>query len=136
MRIVVEQTVMSEVSPLIAKIESTQFRKEPLPAFRVGDTIRVWALIKEGDKERSQAFEGVVIKRQHSGSRESFTVRKVSYGVGVERTFPVHSSRIEKVEVVSRGVVRRARLFYLRERSGKAARIKSVVEHRNRSVSG
>lgn len=135
MRIVVEQTVMSEVSPLIAKIESTQFRKEPLPLFRVGDTVRVWALIKEGDKERSQAFEGVVIKRQHSGSRESFTVRKVSYGVGVERTFPVHSSRIEKVEVVGRGAVRRARLFYLRERSGKAARIKRASDHGTRSVS-
>lgn len=122
---------MSDVSPLIAKIEQTQFRKNRFPAFRVGDTVRVWVLIKEGDKERSQAFEGIVIQKKHSGVRETFTVRKVSYGVGVERTFPVHSPRIERLEVVSRGIVRRAFLSYLRNLSGKAARIKSIVENRS-----
>lgn len=126
---------MSEVAPLIEKVEATQSRKNPLPDFRVGDTVRVWVLIKEGDKERSQAFEGVVLKRQHSGCRETFTVRKISYGVGVERTFPYHSSRIEKVELVGRGVVRRARLFYLRDLSGKAARIKSAPRHTNTAES-
>ena len=92
--------------------------------------IRVWVLIKEGDKERTQAFEGVVIRRHHHGLRSSFTVRKVSYGVGVERIFPAHSPRIDRVEVVSRGEVRRARLFYLRELSGKAARIKERTTKR------
>ena len=115
---------MSDVVTAIQSIEKAQQRKSPLPAFRVGDTVRVWVLIKEGDKERSQAFEGVVIKRHHHGARSSFTVRKISYGVGVERIFPSHSPRIDRVEVVSRGDVRRARLYYLRQLSGKAARIK------------
>lgn len=115
---------MSDVIPAIEALENAQQRKTPLPEFRVGDTVRVWVLIKEGDKERAQAFEGVVIKRHHTGSRASFTVRKISYGVGVERIFPVHSPRIDKVEVISRGQVRRARLYYLRGLSGKAARIK------------
>ncbi|MCS6914802.1 MAG: 50S ribosomal protein L19 [Myxococcota bacterium] len=112
------------MTPAIAKIEQAQLRKNPLPEFRVGDTVRVWVLIKEGDKERAQAFEGVVIKKHHPGARASFTVRKISYGVGVERIFPLHSPRIERVEVVSRGAVRRARLYYLRDLSGKAARIR------------
>ena len=121
---------MSDVVPAVEKLEQIQLRKNSLPAFRVGDTVRVSVLIKEGDKERAQAFEGVVIKRHHHGPRASFTVRKISYGVGVERIFPVHSPRIDKVEVVSRGEVRRARLYYLRERSGKAARIRERAGNR------
>lgn len=121
---------MSDVIPIIANLEKAQQRKTPLPEFRAGDTVRVWVLIKEGDKERAQAFEGVVIKKQHTGSRASFTVRKISYGVGVERIFPIHSPRIEKVEVLTRGQVRRARLYYLRGLSGKAARIKERTTHR------
>jgi large subunit ribosomal protein L19 len=115
---------MSDAIPAIAKLEQAQHRKNPLPDFRVGDTVRVWVLIKEGDKERAQAFEGVVIKKHHTSARASFTVRKISYGVGVERIFPMHSPRLDRVEVVSRGAVRRARLYYLRELSGKAARIR------------
>ena len=108
--------------PVIRDIEASYRRN--LPTFRSGDTVRVHTLIKEGDKERVQVFEGVVIDRREGGSRGSFTVRKISYGVGVERIFPLHSSRIEKVEVTMKGRVRRARLNYLRELEGKAARIK------------
>ena len=115
---------MSDVVPVIHSLETSQLRKQTLPEFRAGDTVRVWVLIKEGDKERTQAFEGVVIRRHHHGARASFTVRKISYGVGVERIFPAHSPRIDKVEVISHGEVRRARLFYLRDLSGKAARIR------------
>lgn len=107
---------------LIEQIEQRQLRTD-LPEFRPGDTVRVHAKVIEGDKERIQVFEGVVLRRTRGGNRATFTVRKVSYGVGVERTFPLHSPRIEKIEVVSRGKVRRARLYYLRELSGKAARI-------------
>ena len=109
--------------PLLREIESS-YRRTDLPDLRSGDSVRVHTLIKEGDKERVQIFEGVVIGQHRGGSRASFTVRKVSYGVGVERIFPLHTSRIEKIEVVSRGEVRRARLNYLRELEGKAARIK------------
>jgi large subunit ribosomal protein L19 len=109
--------------PLIREIESS-VRREGIPEFRPGDTVRVHTLIKEGDKERVQVFEGVVIDRRVSSARASFTVRKISYGVGVERVFPLHSSRIDKVEIVQRGRVRRARLNYLRSLQGKAARIK------------
>lgn len=109
--------------PLIREIESS-FRRDTLPDFRPGDSVRVHTLIKEGDKERVQVFEGVVIDRRGGSALASFTVRKISYGVGVERVFPLHSSRIEKVEVVQRGRVRRARLNYLRNLQGKAARIK------------
>jgi large subunit ribosomal protein L19 len=115
---------MSNVVPILASIEQKQLRKQPLPEFRVGDTVRVHVLIREGEKERVQAFEGVVIKKTNAGMRASFTVRKVSYGVGVERVFPSHTPRIEKVEVIARGRVRRARLYYLRDLAGKAARIK------------
>jgi large subunit ribosomal protein L19 len=115
---------MSDVTPILAKIESKQQRKSAHPDFKVGDTIKVMVLIKEGEKEREQAFEGVVIKKQNAGVRASFTVRKVSYGVGVERVFPLHTPRIAKIEVIARGRVRRARLFYLRDLAGKAARIK------------
>ena len=125
---------MSDVVPAIQKIEANQLRKTPLPQFRVGDTVRVWVLIKEGDKERAQAFEGVVIKRHHPGPRASFTVRKISYGVGVERIFPMHSPRIDRVEVIARGEVRRARLYYLRQRSGKAARIKERTQNQAKTV--
>jgi large subunit ribosomal protein L19 len=119
---------MSNVVPILAKLEQKQLRqnngKQPLPDFRVGDTVKVSVLIREGEKEREQAFEGVVIHRTRGGARGSFTVRKVSYGVGVERVFPLHTPRIAKVEVVARGRVRRGRLFYLRDLAGKAARIK------------
>lgn len=115
---------MSDVVPVISALETTQLRKQALPEFRAGDTVRVWVLIKEGDKERTQAFEGVVIRKHHHGARSSFTVRKISYGVGVERIFPLHSPRIDRVEVISHGEVRRSRLYYLRDLSGKAARIR------------
>ena len=99
-----------------------------LPQFRVGDTVRVHTKISEGDKERIQIFEGVVIRRKRAHAMTTFTVRKVSYGVGVERIFPMYSPRIEKVEVVSSGKVKRARLFYLRDLQGKAARLKNADE--------
>jgi large subunit ribosomal protein L19 len=106
----------------IADIESRYVRKD-LPPFRAGDTVRVHTKIKEGDKERIQVFEGVVIRHRKGDVRATFTVRKVSYGVGVERIFPVHSPRIDKVEVMSHGEVRRSRLYYLRDLQGKAARL-------------
>ncbi len=98
--------------------------KAQLPDFRPGDTVKVHVRVLEGDKERLQAFEGVVMRRRASGTRSTFTVRRVTYGVGVERTFPMHSPMIDKIEVVRRGHVRRARLYYLRDLRGKAARIK------------
>ena len=110
-------------TPKIAEIEASQLRSN-LPDFRVGDTVRVHYRIVEGDKDRVQVFQGVVLKRHRAGARSTFTVRKVSFGVGVERVFLSHSPRIEKVEIVSKGVVRRARLFYLRELQGKAARVR------------
>jgi large subunit ribosomal protein L19 len=110
--------------PVIRAIEES-FRKASLPGFRPGDSVKVHTLIKEGDKERVQVFEGVCIDRKEGGSRASFTVRKISYGVGVERVFPLHSTRIEKIELTTRGRVRRARLNYLRGLEGKAARIKT-----------
>ena len=110
--------------PLLKEIENS-YRRPDVPDLRSGDSVRVHTLIKEGDKERVQVFEGVVIGQHRGGSRASFTVRKVSYGVGVERIFPLHTSRIEKIEILSRGEVRRARLNYLRELEGKAARIKA-----------
>lgn len=108
---------------LIKAIE-TSYHRANLPEFRSGDSVRVHTLIKEGDKERVQVFEGVVIDRRSGGSRATFTVRKISYGVGVERIFPLHTSRIEKIEVLQKGRVRRARLNYLRGLQGRAARIK------------
>jgi large subunit ribosomal protein L19 len=110
-------------SPKLAELESKLLRSD-LPEFRIGDTLRVHYRIVEGDKERTQVFQGVVIKRHRAGARSTFTVRKISFNVGVERIFLTHSPRIEKVEIVSRGVVRRARLFYLRELAGKAARVR------------
>lgn len=107
---------------LIYNLTKDQLRTD-IPDFRPGDTVRVHAKVVEGNRERIQVFEGVVLKRQNGGIHETFTVRKVSYGVGVERTFPLHSPRIDKIEVTRRGKVRRAKLNYLRERRGKAARI-------------
>ena len=109
--------------PLIRAIENS-FRRDNVPDFRPGDSVRVHTLIKEGDKERVQIFEGVCIDRRSGSACASFTVRKISYGVGVERIFPLHTTRIEKIELVQRGRVRRARLNYLRQLQGKAARIK------------
>ncbi|MFO7151689.1 MAG: 50S ribosomal protein L19 [Bacillota bacterium] len=111
------------MSDLLRAIEEEQMRKD-IPEFRPGDTVKVYTKVVEGNRERIQVFEGVVIARKGGGLRETFTVRKVSYGVGVERVFPLHSPRIEKIEVVHRGKVRRAKLYYLRNLRGKAARIK------------
>lgn len=108
---------------IISKINAEQMRKK-IPDFRPGDTVAVHTKIKEGDKERIQIFEGVVIRKRKGGIHSSFTVRKISYGVGVERVFPLHSPLIDQVKVVARGKVRRSRLYYLRKLSGKAARIK------------
>lgn len=108
---------------IIKKIEETQL-KEQVDSFNVGDTVRVSAKIKEGNRERIQVFEGIVLKRQGTGARETFTVRKFSNGVGVEKTWPVHSPIVEKIEVVRFGKVRRAKLFYLRDRVGKRAKVK------------
>jgi large subunit ribosomal protein L19 len=107
---------------IVGQLEAQQ-SKQDAPVLRPGETVRVHVKVVEGEKERTQVFEGLVIGMSGSGSRAVFTVRKVSYGVGVERIFPLHSPRIEKVEVVARGRVRRAKLYYLRERSGKAARL-------------
>jgi len=107
-------------------IENEQLRRD-LPPFRAGDTVRVHVKIREGDKERIQIFEGVVIRRHGAGKSATFTVRKVSYGVGVERIFPVEGSAVQKVEIQSRGFVRRSRLYYLRDLSGKKARLRSKV---------
>jgi large subunit ribosomal protein L19 len=126
---------MSDTTPIIKAIEKRQLaqrtQRGELPDFRVGDTVKVFVKIKEGEKERVQAFEGVVIKRTRGVVRAAFTVRKISYGVGVERVFPLSSPNVDRVEVVARGAVRRARLYYLRELQGKAARIreKKSVEH-------
>ncbi|KXG77243.1 50S ribosomal protein L19 [Fervidicola ferrireducens] len=111
------------MSDLLRAVEEEQMRKD-IPEFRPGDTVKVYTKVVEGNRERIQVFEGVVIARKGGGLRETFTVRKVSYGVGVERVFPLHSPRIEKIEVVQRGKVRRAKLYYLRNLRGKAARIK------------
>jgi large subunit ribosomal protein L19 len=109
---------------ILESIEKSQRRQASLPEFRPGDSIKVWAKIREGEKTRLQAFEGVCIRRVSKGSRSTFTVRKISYGVGVERIFPDNSPNIDKIEVISRGRVHQARLYYLRDLSGKAARIK------------
>ena len=114
-------------TPELAAIETAQLRTG-LPEFRVGDTVRVHYKIVEGDKDRIQVFQGVVIKRHRAGARSTFTVRKISFSVGVERIFLSHSPRIEKIEIVSRGIVRRARLFYLRGLQGKAARVRDAKD--------
>ena len=104
---------------------TNEYMKSDIPAFNVGDTVKVHVKIKEGNRERIQIFEGFVLKRQNGGINETFTVRKMSNGVGVEKTFPLHSPKIEKIEVVKKGAVRRAKLNYMRERTGKAAKIKT-----------
>jgi large subunit ribosomal protein L19 len=111
---------------LIKAVEAEQIRTD-LPVFNVGDTVRVHVKIKEGTRERVQMFEGTVLKRQNGGMRETFTVRRVAYGVGVEKTWPTNSPSIEKIEVVRKGKVRRAKLFYLRDRIGKAAKVKEML---------
>ena len=115
------------MNEIIKKIEAEQL-KENVPEFHVGDTVRVHAKIKEGNRERIQVFEGTVLKKQGGGSRATFTVRKTSNGIGVEKTWPLHSPHVEKVEVVRRGKVRRAKLNYLRKRVGKAAKVKELVK--------
>jgi large subunit ribosomal protein L19 len=114
------------MNPIIQQIEA-QEKKEHVDEFRVGDTVRVHAKIKEGTRERIQVFEGIVLKRQNGGFRETFTVRKSSNGIGVEKTWPLHSPHVEKIEVVRFGKVRRAKLNYLRERVGKRAKVKERV---------
>ena len=115
------------MNDIIKNIEAAQM-KQSVPEFRVGDTVKVSAKIKEGNRERIQVFEGTVIKRQNGGVRETFTVRKNSNGIGVEKTWPLHSPSVENVEVVRRGKVRRAKLFYLRDRVGKKAKVKELVK--------
>ena len=111
----------------ILKQITEEYQKSDIPAFKVGDTVRVHIKIKEGSRERIQMFEGIVLKRQNGGARETFTLRKISSGVGVEKTWPLHSPVIEKVEVVRHGKVRRAKLTYLRDRVGKAAKVKEAL---------
>jgi len=108
---------------IIDAIENEGMRTD-LPAFNIGDTVKVFVKVVEGNRERLQGFEGVVITRKNGGVRETFTVRRISFGVGVERTFPLHSPKIDHIDVIRRGDVRRAKLYYLRERSGKSAKIK------------
>ena len=115
------------MNDIIKNIEAAQLKAE-VPQFSVGDTVRVYAKVKEGNRERTQVFEGTVLKRQNGGNRETFTVRKISNGVGVEKTWPLHSPIVEKIEVVRRGKVRRAKLFYLRDRAGKRAKVKELVK--------
>ena len=124
-------------NPVIASIEANQFRTD-IPNFTPGDTIRVHSKIKEGEKERVQVFEGTVLKKRNAGLRSSFTVRKVSYGVGVERIFPINSPKIEKIEVVSGGAVRRAKIYYIRALQGRKARLKeeAIRTAENKPVQG
>ena len=114
-------------SEIIKSIENEQLKAE-VPEFSVGDTVKVYAKVKEGNRERTQVFEGTVLKRQNGGNRETFTVRKSSNGIGVEKTWPLHSPVVEKIEVVRKGKVRRAKLFYLRDRVGKRAKVKELVK--------
>lgn len=111
------------MNEIIRSLEREQLRSD-IPNFNVGDTVRVYVKVVEGSRERLQAFEGAVIARRNGSVRETFTVRRVSYGIGVERTFPLHSPRVDRIEVIRRGKVRRAKLYYLRGLSGKAAKIK------------
>ena len=115
---------------ILESIEKSQRRQASLPEFRPGDSIKVWAKIREGEKTRLQAFEGVCIRRVSKGARSTFTVRKISYGVGVERVFPVNSPRIEKVELVRAGKVRRAKLYYIRSKVGKKAKVKVLLPNK------
>ena len=114
------------MNDIIKNIEAAQIKAE-VAEFHVGDTVKVYAKVKEGNRERTQMFEGIVIKRQNGGARETFTVRKNSNGVGVEKTWPLHSPNVEKIEIVRYGKVRRAKLNYLRQRTGKSAKVKELV---------
>lgn len=114
------------MNEILRAIEQEQIRND-LPSFNVGDNIKVHQLIKEGNRERVQVFEGTVIKKQNGGLRETFTVRRLAYGTGVEKTFPMNAPMIQKIEVTRRGKVRRAKLFYLRDRVGKAAKVKELL---------
>lgn len=114
------------MNELIKQIEAEQLKSD-IPRFNVGDTIRVYAKVVEGSKERIQMFEGIVIKKQNGGARETFTVRRIASGVGVEKTWPLHSPRIDHIEMVKKGIVRRAKLYYLRDRVGKAAKVKEAL---------
>ena len=115
------------MNEIIKNIENAQLRTD-VAEFHVGDTVKVYAKIKEGNRERIQVFEGTVIKKQGGSNRTTFTVRKISNGVGVEKTWPLHSPNVEKVEIVRKGKVRRAKLYYLRDRVGKAAKVKELVK--------
>ena len=115
------------MNEILRAIEAEQMRND-LPNFNVGDNVKLHVKVKEGNRERIQMFEGTVIKRQNGGLRETFTVRRVAYGVGVERTFPINAPIIDKIDVVRRGKVRRAKLFYLRDRVGKKAKVKELVK--------
>ena len=115
------------MNEILRAIEQEQIRTD-LPSFNVGDNVKVHQLIKEGNRERIQVFEGTVIKKQNGGLRETFTVRRVAYGTGVEKTFPINAPMIQKIEVSRRGKVRRAKLFYLRDRVGKAAKVKELLK--------
>ncbi|MFB3895933.1 MAG: 50S ribosomal protein L19 [bacterium] len=122
------------MKPVIAELEKAYLKKGKLPAFDPGDTIRVYSKVVEGDKERSQAFEGIVIKKSGGGMRETFTVRKVSFAVGVERTFFLHSPIVQRIQLVRKGKVRRAKLYYLRDLSGKKARIEEKMSEEAKST--
>ena len=115
------------MNEIIRTLEQEQLRSD-IPAFRVGDTVRVFVKVVEGNRERLQAFEGTVIARRNGSCRETCTVRRVSYGIGVERTFPIHSPRVDSITVIRRGKVRRAKLYYLRARVGKAAKVKDEIK--------
>ncbi|QHQ62217.1 50S ribosomal protein L19 [Anaerocolumna sedimenticola] len=115
------------MNDIIKNIEAAQL-KEDIASFNVGDTVKVYAKVKEGNRERTQIFEGTVLKRQNGGARETFTVRKSSNGIGVEKTWPLHSPSVEKIEVIRHGKVRRAKLTYLRNRVGKKAKVKEIVK--------
>lgn len=114
------------VMNILEQITQEQIRTD-LPKFNIGDTIRIYVKVTEGSRERIQMFEGTVIKKNHGGIQETFTVRRISYGVGVERTFPLNSPKIDRIEVTRRGKVRRAKLYYLRDRVGKAAKVKEKI---------
>ena len=114
------------MNSIISALEKEQLRSD-LPQLNIGDTVKVYLKVKEGNRERLQMFEGIIIRKKNGGIRETFTVRRVSYGVGVEKTFPVHSPIIDKVEISRKGKVRRAKLYYLRDRVGKAAKVKERI---------
>ena len=119
------------MNAIIRELEKEQLKVD-IPSFNVGDTVRVYAKVVEGTRERLQMFEGTVLKRQNGGIRETFTVRRIASGIGVERTWPLHSPRVDRIEVVRRGIVRRAKLYYLRNRIGKAAKIKEVIVNKKK----